>query len=193
MGVFSFETEDVTPYSEPQSFAKLNFHDHLLFGYFFKAIVSTILEESQYEVTPYGYESTLPNLKRRLYGSNSTEAATKLRYTPDLVVRNPDDCQVNLVEVKARSASGSSGIRIDEMSYYQRYWAESIVVLVIRSGDHFYAQHVNNLSPQGLYSPDDFLPLEHMFPKVENLKIDDRRNMVRKVLTLFSQRQRCNL
>lgn len=194
MTIFHFDTKEVEPYVKRQSFATLDFHDNELFGYIFKVLVRQILEEGGYEVSPYGYESMLPQLRGQLHGSKATEVATTLRYMPDLVARNPDNKgEVDFVEVKARSASGLCGIRIDEMKHYRRFWPQSTIVLVIPSAPHFYAQKVSRLSSPSLFGLDDFCLFEELFPKLYRLTSDFRRKQVRKVRWLFSARQQCNL
>lgn len=193
MGIFEFE-DKIELHTKSQSFDLLDFDDDLLFGYFFKDIVVLMLDKCDYEVYPYGYESFFPNLKRRLYDCKSTEVASRVRYTPDILVRSADGDEVELVEVKARSAHGQSGgIMIKEMSYYRQYWQESIVVLVIPVGNYFYAQHVSKLDDSGIYRRDRFQLFEDIFPRAATLSEDYRRKMVRKVLTLFQNRSYCNL
>lgn len=193
MSIFYLDGKEIEPHSEPQSFKTLDFSDNLLFGYIFKTIVMQVLERSGYEVSPFGYESTLPHLKGKLRGINATETATKLRFTPDLLVKNPSGGEINLVEVKARSASGSCGIRIDEMNYYLKFWPESIVVVVLPIKPFFHVRYVRDLPSQGPYQLNDFCLFEELFPMLSNLTIDFRRKISRKVITLFDQRQRCNL
>jgi len=193
MSLFCFNSKEIEPHNERQSFRTLDFYDHLLFGYIFKTIIMELLDRCGYEVCPFGYESTLPHLKKQLHGINPTDTATKLRFTPDLIVRDPNEGKVNLVEVKARSANGSRGIRIDEISYYLNFWPESIVVLVVPSKPYFYARPVRDFPSQGPYSLDNFYLFEELFLRLTYLPIDFRRKIVRKVITLFDERQRCNL
>jgi hypothetical protein len=193
MSLFYFNSKETEPHSEPQSFKTLDFYDHLLFGYIFKTIIMELLDRCGYEVSPFGYESTLPHLKKQLHGINATETATKLRFTPDLIVRDPNQGEVNLVEVKARSASGSRGIRIDEIGYYLKFWPESILVVVLPTKPYFYARYVRDLPSEGPYLLNNFCLFEEIFLRLANLTIDFRCKMVRKVITLFEERQRCNL
>jgi len=194
VGIFNFSNEDTKPYTRTQQWnGLLDFDDDLLFGYFFKDIITLLLDKCGYEVYPYGYESFFPNLKRQLYGSKNTEVANRIRSTPDLLVRRAAEKQVYLVEVKARSASGKYGITINEVEEYRQFWPESIIILIIPSGNYFYAQYVNKLQIKPSYMRNDFSPIEDIFPLVKELPEDFRRKLVRKVRTLCHNRDCANL
>ena len=192
MGIFSFSEEETRPNTSSKQWkGRLNFDDDLLFGYFFKDIVMLLLANCGYEVYPYGYESFFPNLKRQLYDSQTSKVAGRIRSTPDLLVRSSSDQRVDLVEVKVRSASAA--IVINEIELYQQFWPESIIILIIPSGNYFYAQNVHKLKPTGNYRPRDFCPLEEIFPLAKGLPEDFRRKLVRKVRTLCRNRDYANL
>jgi len=194
MGIFEFDDEKTKPNSETkQRDIILNFDDDLMFGYFFKDILVLLLDKCGYEVYPYGYESFFPNLKRKLSDIEQHDAAERIRSTPDLLVKHPDEQWVVLVEVKARTASGKQGVGIREVERYRRFWPETILVLVIPSGNYFYAQHVSKLDPKSSYMPQDFRPFEEIFSLAERLPEDFRCKLVRKVRTLFLNRARANL
>ena len=197
MGIFSFAEKDTAPNAQSKQWDSIfDFDDHLIFGYFFKDIVILLLDKCGYEVYPYGYESFFPNLKRQLYESQPSEVASRVRYTPDLLVRNPSGERVDLVEVKARSVYADRLIEINEVESYLKYWSESLIILVIPSGNYFYAQYVHKLKPKGskgMYVLGDFCPLEEIFPSTKELPEDFRRKIVRKVRTLFLNRDYANL
>lgn len=196
MGVFEFDESKIKLSDESQERDEpFDFDDNLVFGNFFKDLVVLILEKCYYEIYPYGYESYFPNLKRRLRQSQSSDVAGRVRSTPDLLVRDSKNNEVNLVEIKARSASGRDGIKIKkkEIDSYKQFWPESIIVLVISSGKCFYAQHVTKLDKSGTYDPRQFRPLEEIFPRVSNLSPDFQQKMVRKAMTLFRDRQNGDL
>lgn len=192
MGIFEFEIE---PNIETQEWSDgfPDFYDNLLFGYFFKDIVTVLLDKCGYEVYPFGYESFFPTLKRQLYDSLPSEVAGRIRCTPDLLIRNQREQRVELVEVKSRSAAGQWGLQIEQIDLYRKFWPESMLILIIPSGNYFYAQHVQKLEHKERYSLEDFCPLEEIFPLVKELSEDFRRKTVRKVCTLFSNRDRANL
>ena len=160
MGIFDFAEEETAPNTESKQWdGLLDFDDHLIFGYLFKDIVMLLLDKCGYEVYPYGYESFFPNLKRQLYESQPSEVASRVRYTPDLLVRNPSAERVDLVEVKARSVYADRLIEINEVELYLKYWAESLIILVIPSGNYFYAQYIHKLKhkgSKGMYVLGDF-------------------------------------
>jgi len=196
MGIFEFDDEKTKPNAETKQWnGILDFDDHLMFGYFFKDIIVLLLDKCGYEVYPYGYESFFPNLKRKLYNQpfEQQDSAERIRSTPDLLVKRPDEQHVDLVEVKARTASGKWGIEINEIERYHKFWPESILVLVIPSGNYFYAQHISKLDPKSRYAPQDFRPFEEIFPLAAQLSEDFRCKLVRKVRTLCLNRDYANL
>jgi hypothetical protein len=197
VGIFDFPEEETAPNTESKQWGGLlGFDDNLMFGYFFKDIVTLLLVKCGYEVYPYGYESFFPNLKSRLYDSQPYEAASRIRYTPDLLVTDSSGERADLVEVKARSVYGNRLIEINEVELYLKYWAESLIILVIPSGNYFYAQYVHKLKPKGtkrMYSLGDFFLLEEIFPSTKELPEDFRRKVIRKVRTLFLNRNYANL
>ena len=185
MGVSEFHEAEIALRDESQE----RFDDDLVFGNFFKDLVMLLLGKCGYEVYPYGYESHFPILKRRLRESQFSDVAGKVRSTPDLLVANPTNNEVNLVEIKARRISAAQGVKIKRISLYHKFWPESVIVLVISSGDCFYAQHVTKLDKSGMYDPRQFRPLEEIFPRVSTLSSDFQQKMVQKAMTLFRNRQ----
>jgi len=196
MGIFEFDLDDIAPNTETRQWGNEfpDFDDNLLFGYFFKDIAILLLDKCGYEVYPFGYESFFPTLKRQLYDSLPSEVAGRIRSTPDLLVRNPHDQRVELVEVKARSAGGQWGITIKEIDLYHKFWLESILILIIPTGNYFYAQRVAQLEPtKTVFRPQDFYPIEEIFHQAKELPEDFRRKIVQKVVTLFFNRDWANL
>ena len=194
MGIFEFDDEKTKPNSEAKQWdGILDFDDHLMFGYFFKDIVVLLLDKCGYEVYPYGYESFFPNLKRKLYDIEQRDAAERIRSTPDLLVKHSNEQRIDLVEVKARTAGGRWGIEINEVERYRRFWPESVLVLVIPSGNYFYAQYISKLNPKSSYKPQDFCPFEEIFPLAAKLPEDFKCKLVRKVRTLCLNRDCANL
>jgi hypothetical protein len=195
MGIFEFEPEEIALNTETQQWKSPfpDFHDNLLFGYFFKDIVIVLLDESGYEVYPFGYESFFPTLKRQIYSVKASEVQQRVRSAPDLLVRNPSDQQVQFVEVKSRSTTGRWGLRIDEVKLYHKFWPESILILVVPSDNYFYAQHVNKLPQTTGCTLGHFRPLEELFPLTKELTEEFRKRMVKKAQTLFRNRDFANL
>jgi len=192
MGIFEFDDEKTKPNSETkQRDSNPDFDDNLMFGYFFKDIIVLLLDRCGYEVYPYGYESFFPNLKRKLHYIEKQDAVERIRSTPDLLVKHPDEKCVDLVEIKARTAKRWIGIK--EVEQYRKFWPEAIIVLIIPSGNYFYAQHISKLNKKSSYTPQDFRPFEEIFPLAAQLPEDFRCKLVRKVRTLYLNRNRANL
>ena len=142
----------------------------LLVGGFFKNLVLTVLHNASYEVYPFGYESFLASIKRPLYNAEAihSEAAERIRSTPDLVVLDRETGDVNLVEVKFRGHLWDNKRAHILVNLYRKYWSESVLVLVCPRGKIFYAQFVRNLTREDNFFPvaQDFLPLEEVFKHV---------------------------
>ena len=126
------------------------FYKNLLAGHFHKDLIRVILEESGYEVYPYGYESFLTPLKIKFEKGEikHTEISKKIRSTPDLLVYDPENTTVELLEVKSTRWDWTDNVLIGTMPKYQKYWRESVLVIVLPAGHFFFAQKVNKLKPR---------------------------------------------
>jgi len=129
---------------------KRMFYRNLLAGHFHKDLIRVILEESGYEVYPYGYESFITPVKIKFEKREikQTEISKKIRSTPDLLVYNPEGKTVELLEVKSTKWDWTDNVFIDALPKYQKYWRYSILVMVLPAGHFFYAQKVNKLKPR---------------------------------------------
>lgn len=126
-----------------------------------------ILEESGYEVYPYGYESFLTPLKIKFEKGEveQTEISKKIRSTPDLLVYNPEKKTADLIEVKSSRWDWTDGVLINALPKYQKHWQHSTLVMVLPAGHFFYAQHVNRLEPRA----DNVFDLNKEFEWFENV------------------------
>ena len=126
------------------------FYQNLLAGHFHKDLIRVILEESGYEVYPYGYESFLTPLKIKFEKREikQTEISMKIRSTPDLLLYDPENKAVELLEVKSRNWDRTDDVIIEALPKYRKYWRDSILVVVLPAGHFFYAQKVNRLRPR---------------------------------------------
>jgi len=153
-----------------QSKRREKFRRDLLVGSFFKNLVVTILDDAGYEVYPFGYETFLANLKRPLYDAEAihSEAAERIRSTPDLVVLDKETGDLNLVEVKFRGRLWDDKRAHILVNLYRKYWSESVLLLICPRGKIFYAQFVRNLTREDNFFPvaQDFLPLEEVFKRI---------------------------
>jgi len=147
------------------------FYRNLLAGHFHKDLIRVILEESGYEVYPYGYESFLTPLKIKFEKREikQTEISKKIRSTPDLLVYDPENKAVELLEAKSRRWDRTDDVLIKALPRYRKYWQDSILVMVLPAGHFFYAQKVNRLKPRKDNVFDlnkEFKWFEDVFPKV---------------------------
>ena len=102
-----------------------------------------------------------------------TEISKKIRSTPDLLVYDTESTTVELLEVKSTRWDWTEGVLIRRLQTYQKYWNESILVMILPAGHFFYAQHVDKLKlrKDNTYdSNKDFVWFEEIFTKA-NLDI----------------------
>lgn len=154
---------------------KQSFYRNLLAGHFHKDLTRVILEESGYEVYPYGYESFLTPLKIKFEKREikKTEISKKIRSTPDLLVYDTESTTVELLEVKSTRWDWTEGVLVRRLPTYRKYWNESILVIVLPAGHFFYAQYMDKLKLREDNTYDlnkEFVWLEEIFTKV-NLDI----------------------
>jgi Holliday junction resolvase len=139
----------------------------MLKGSLYKDIVRFILEKSGYSVYPYGYESTLSELKSRLTEeTRNSKTGRRIRSSPDLLVY--DDQNVMLVEVKMRGKSPPM-INISEIKNLKEFWNDAILVVVVPDGNIFYAQRISELKIQesDYYQLSDFEKFQDVFTRVQ--------------------------
>jgi hypothetical protein len=201
-GCFEFPYEDLVKVPERGvPWESLEFIDNLILGYYFKSLAILLFDRAGYEVYPFGWESLLPTLKRRLYAGSQDEVERKIRTAPDLVLRDPEDGSCSLVEVKYRTGGSDefpkgesvTSIHIKEVSEYKQFWPESIILLFTSAKNYIYAQKVNQL---GNWSDKGYIPLEYEFDYAEEVfpllrKLDEqfRRVVARKVAIMHSLRK----
>ena len=120
-----------------------------------KEILRSLLESSGYDVYPFGYESTLSVLKRR-FGDKRLEEnrlSQRIRSMPDFLVVDPENTDPpQLVEIKFRKAQDHPSrivLKNWDLVRYRKYWPESVLVLLSPYREHFFAQYVEKLEPDG--------------------------------------------
>jgi len=148
------------------------FYRNLLAGHYHKDLIRVILEESGYEVYPYGYESFLTPLKIKFEKGDikSTEISRKIRSTPDLLLYDPENKAVELLEIKSRNWDRTDDVIIEALPKYRKYWQDSILIVVLPAGHFFYAQKVNKLKPRnenGFDMNEEFKWFEDVFTRVQ--------------------------
>lgn len=149
------------------------FYDNVLEGNQIKEVVKVLLEKSGYLVLPYGYESMLSGLRRRLgeKGTRKSRTVRRIRASPDLLVYDDKRKDLMLVEVKMRKAKKETKILIYAklMVNYKEFWNDSIIVVVVPCGHIFYAQGVGELEVKEEYDATiDFEKFQDVFTRVKN-------------------------
>lgn len=148
------------------------FYDDMLKGNQIKDLVKVMLEKSGYSVYPYGYESTLLNLKKtlRVKGTRNSRTVRRIRSSPDLLVYDEESKNLMLVEVKMRRTPKKTSVKYLRVANYQEFWSDSILIVVIPKGEVFYAQKVSELENKRNDEFDattDFEKLEHFFKRAK--------------------------
>lgn len=150
-----------------------DFYDNLLEGYYFKEVVRAILDKSGYMVFPYGYESAFSYVKIQLHKGDIKDSPTarKIRSSPDLLVYDMKNKDIMLVEVKSRNFDNETDIVLERVSWYRKYWKDSILAVLIPHGHWFYAQYVRNLEVKEKYEgynlSKEFERFEEIFNQVD--------------------------
>lgn len=147
------------------------FYDRVLRGNLTKELVKVLLEKAGYHVVPYGYESTLSDVKKRLAveGTKKSKTVRKLRSSPDLLVYDERVKDVMFAEVKMRNIQDETEVRMyeEKIAPYREFWDECILILVVPCGNVFYAQKVSELEKKKVYDmSEDFRKIEDIFTRV---------------------------
>jgi hypothetical protein len=163
------------------------YYDSLLAGAKAKELLKVLLEKSGYIVYPYGYETTFSDVKRKLNSrdAKNSRTARRIRSSPDLLVYDTENNDVNLVEVKMRRAPKETKILIyaKRISAYKEFWDDSILVVVVPCGNVFYAQRVSDLEVKESYNAlRDFQKLEEIFSKVTKDDISHFRKQALQIM-----------
>jgi len=148
------------------------FYENVLEGNQTKEVIKVLLEKSGYLVLPYGYESTLSGLRRRLgeKGTKKSRTVRRIRSSPDLLVYDDEKKDLMLIEVKMRKAKKETKILIYArmMANYKDFWNDSFLVVVVPCGNIFYAQRVGELQVKEEYDATlDFEKFEDVFTRVK--------------------------
>ena len=153
--------------------ANLGFQHGLVVGAAAKEIVRTVLDSSGYSVHPFGYESTFSTMKHRLKDKRfQDDVAQRIRSMPDFLVSDEEESP-KLVEVKFRGQGHKIGLKNFEIWRYNKYWAETVLVVLSPFGDRFFAQYVKNLKLEGDTYKDTwfeytaFAALSSVFPRTK--------------------------
>jgi len=152
-----------------------------------KDAVKVLLEKSGYKIFPYGYESTLSDIKNKLNQKNSknSKTARRIQSSPDLLVYDDQRNDVMLVEVKMRRAPSETKVMNLKITNCKEFWEDSILVVVVPSGNVFYAQIVNELEDKEEYNLNrDFLRIEEIFTRI---KSDDVSHFKEQVLQIMKK------
>ena len=142
----------------------------MLKGNSIKDVVRLLFEKSGYGVFPYGYESTLSDIKKKLTQVNSKNSRTarRIRSSPDLLVYDDQREDVMLVEIKMRRAPMETRVTNLKILNCKEFWDDSVLVVVVPSGNVFYAQMVSELEIKEWYNLNKyFLKIEEVFTRVK--------------------------
>lgn len=161
------------------------FYDDVLKGNQVKELVKVLLEKSGYSVYPYGYESTLSDVKKKLREKSAkrSKTARRIRTSPDLLVYDGDRKDVMLVEVKMRRTPKETSLKYLRIANYKEFWDDSILVVVVPVADIFYAQRMSELEVRQNYNATtDFERFEDIFTRVRSEDLRHYRDEALKII-----------
>jgi hypothetical protein len=167
---------------------KNRFYEHLLLGKLINDVVSLLLQKSGYLVIPYGYESTHPSLLKKIHDGEiiQTKTVKRIRYSPDLLVYDDVNRSLVLVEVKMRTANPENKIFFDSyrISRYKEFYDDTILVLVVNTGDIFYAQKIETLDSSKNYYDvtTEFQKFEDFFDQVQEDDLSQFRDKALEIM-----------
>jgi hypothetical protein len=155
-----------------------SFYDDVLRGNAYKDMVKVMLQKSGYIIYPYGYESTLSDVKSRLTkNTRNSRTVRRIRSSPDLLVYDEQKNDLMLVEVKMRTYSPPQ-IKPRLIENYREFWNDSILVLVVPEGDVFYAQKISELETKEVYYRiEDFEKFQDVFTRVRSEDISHYKDI----------------
>jgi hypothetical protein len=178
-----------------------DFRHDLIVGGVAKELVRGLLEDSGYNAYAYGYESLLAQIRYNVQKKrpSETDSILRLRSTPDLLVYNPENGNTFFTEVKLRRKDDPHHLSLSNgyIMKYQKYWNDSVMVVVVPAGSVFYAQNVNKLSlsskePKSYSTFDltsDFLPIETIFTRVTDETVQKYFGILQRLPILHSPEQ----
>ena len=154
------------------------FYDSMLKGNAYKEIIKVVLQKSGYSVYPYGYESTLSDVKSKLTKeTRNSKTVRRIRSSPDLLIYDEQKNDLMLVEVKMRTYLPPK-IRPRQIENYKEFWNDSILVLVVPEGNVFYAQKIGDLeTKQVYYRLADFENFQDIFTRVRTEDISHYKDI----------------
>lgn len=167
------------------------FYEDMFKGNQMKELVKVLLEKSGYLVFPYGYESTLSDVRKKLNVRDAKNSRTvrRIKSTPDLLVYDGERKDVMLVEVKMRRAPEETNVvlypqeKLAKITNYKEFWNDLNLVLVVPSGNMFYAQRISGLETKVMYNASkDFEKFEDFFTRVKAENLSFYRNEAQKIM-----------
>lgn len=143
-------------------------------------LIRGLLQKSGYSVHLNGYEERFSEIKEYLNDKavRNSRTVRMIRSSPDLIVYDKRRKDVMLVEVKMRRASSENAVLLHDdlgkIACCKEFWNDAILVIVIPSGQIFYAQKFNELEIKKKYDAEtDFQRFEDFFVEVDK---DDLSN-----------------
>lgn len=183
----------------------IEFNINLLKGNIAQSIISMIFRDCGYEVYPFGYESYLTNIIRRLRKGDNT-IARNIRSSPDILVydRGNNDCF--LVEIKATNAPDESNYEMLRYSLerYKKYWDEATLVIYCIRTANIYCKSFNEIDIDSLNRSrfknterescvldlkNTFLELPKYFRLIDENRYYDLISRIREVIQQFDTKE----
>lgn len=170
-----------------------NFRFNLIKSEIAKELVRGLLEDSGYNAYAFGYLSWLSHIRYhvKMKCPPQTDSIKRLRSTPDLIVFDEQNGETWYVDVKFRRTDNPREVKLqaESLVWYQQYWNDSVLVVVVPTDHIFYAQYVDKLGQLSCISKHegciydvtkDFLPIEEIFRSVD-------QDTIKKYHSLYSK------
>jgi len=172
-----------------------NFYHNSLKGFNAKVLLEHLFKKAGYETYPFGYESLFSRITHRIYRKNKTDTLQRIRSMPDLLVINDKKEKAHLVEAKFTGFKDPTSYIIskEKIDRYHKYWNDSIIVVIVPSGEYIYAQYISRLNMnRKAYNKfgdivyyfnleKEFVPIHKIFPEININKIKKVKYLIDKI------------
>jgi len=165
------------------------FRYNSIIGHVAKEVVRGLVEDAGYNAYAYGYESLLAQIRYDVQKKKapSTDSVMRLRSTPDMIILDPENGNTFFAEIKYRRTDNPNNVTLNSetLKLYQKYWHDSILIVVIPVEGVFYAQYVSKLDSSKFgrtianFNLDiDFDRLINILPKIETWHLQKYFNLL---------------
>lgn len=159
------------------------FYENMFKGNSVKELIKILLEKSWYTVFPYGYESNISDVKKKLRRVYSG-TALRIRSSPDLLVYDDRINDAMLAEVKTRKTDSETRVFL-KIESCKEFWDDSYIIVAVPCCGVFYAQRVSELENKDEFIlAKEFVRLEDVFTRIELKNLKYYKDLACKLLAI---------